>query len=315
MSSQLADFLKRYGLLLETALVYWLPLSDKQGTELFNQAVRYAAFPGGKRMRSIFTLLAADSVGGDPKQAMPIACAIEYLHTCSLIFDDLPAMDNAFERRGRQSVHRIFGQDVAMLAALALFNQGYALIGQINSLEKADSKFQRLMGEMAACLGPNGMIGGQCVDLRLGTTDDGVLRPVSYMKTTALMRLMLTAGAIVAGAEDGQISALAVFGENLGIAYQILDDIVDEVEDYSDSALHDTGIDADALLKKADKKLEEARSRIIEDLADKNSALLIDFADMIFSKLKKQSSGRQEINKSQLEPVSKDSQSLQTECP
>ena len=169
------------------------------------------------------------------------------------------------------------------------------------------------MGEMAACIGPNGMIGGQFVDLRSQSKDSVTPEPVSYLKTSGLMRLMLTAGAIVAGAKDGHINALAAFGEKLGNAYQMLDDIVDEIEDYSDTALPDTGIDAHALWQKANNKLEEARERVFEDLADKNPVLLIELADMIFSKLKKQAASRLAIDKWHWEPSSQDAQSLQTE--
>jgi geranylgeranyl diphosphate synthase type II len=313
MSVQLAEFLKLYGPRLEEAFLHWLPLSDKPGTERFNKAVYYAVFPGGKRMRPLFTLIAADTVGGDPEQALPVACAIEYLHTCSLIFDDLPAMDNAGERRGRRPTHRVFGEDVAMLAALALFNQGYALIGQINHSEKVNSDFQRLMSEMATSIGPNGMIAGQIVDLRLGVNDNKRLRPVSYLKTTALMRLMLTTGAIVAGADDGQIKALAAFGENLGKVYQMLDDIVDEVEDYSATPLPEIGIDVTAVWQKANKELKVACNRVLEDLGDKNPALLIEFADKIFTKIKKQAASRLAIEKWHWEPVSKEARSLKTE--
>jgi geranylgeranyl diphosphate synthase type II len=313
MNAQLDEFLKRYAPRLEEALIHWLPLSNKPGTEVFNEAVNYAVFPGGKRMRPLFTLLAADTVGGDPERALPIACAIEYLHNCSLIFDDLPAMDNAGERRGRKPTHLVFGDDVAMLAALALFNQGYALIGHTSHREKGDSNFQRLLDEMAACIGPNGMIGGQFVDLRSQLKDIVAPEPISYLKTTALMRLMLTAGAIVGGAEDGHINALAAFGENLGNAYQMLDDIVDEIEDYSDTALPDTGIDAHTLWQNANQKLREAHDSVIKDLTDKNPVLLIELADMIFSKIKKQAAGRLAINKLNWESFSQDAQSLQTE--
>ena len=312
MSVQLTEFLKHYGPRLEENLLHWLPLSNKPGTEVFNKAVYYAVFPSGKRMRPLFTLLAADTVGGDPEQALPIACAIEYLHTCSLIFDDLPAMDNAVERRGRKPTHQIFGEDVAMLAALALFNQGYALIGQINPLGQVNRTFQRLLSEMATCIGPNGMIGGQFVDLRLEANQNGRLRPVSYLKTTELTRLMLTAGAIVAGAEDGHINALAEFGETLGNAYQMLDDIVDEVEDCSATALPRKGRDVHALWQKANNRLKEARDGVVESLADKNPALLIELADKIFSKLKKQAASRLGKDKWHWDSVSQGSQSLQS---
>jgi geranylgeranyl pyrophosphate synthase len=199
-----------------------------------------------------------------------------------------------------------------MLAALALFNQGYALIGQINFSEKAATRFQRLISEMATCIGPNGMIGGQVVDLGLETNQNGRFRPVSYLKTTELTRLMLTAGAIVAGAGDGHINALAKFGETLGNAYQMLDDIVDEFEDFSATALPNKGIDVHALWQKANNRLKEARERIGESLADRNPALLIELADKIFSKLKKQAASRLEKNKLHWESVPKDAQSLQT---
>lgn len=288
MGEQLAEFQKRYGPLLEESLLHWLPVSEKPGTEVFNKAVSYAVFPGGKRMRPFFTLIAADTMGVNPEKVLPIACSIEYLHTCSLIFDDLPAMDNTGERRGRKSTHRLFGEDVAMLAALALFNQGYGLIRQITPRGNVNSKFRRLMEELTTGLGPNGMIGGQVVDLRFGANDNGRLKRVSYLKTTALTRLMLTAGAIVAGAEDYQINALADFGENLGEAYQMLDDIIDEVEDYSGNVSPNTSIDAHALWQKANKKLKDSRERVVKDLADKKPALLFEFADNIFRKLKKQ---------------------------
>jgi len=312
MSSQLTEFLKHYRPRLEEGFLHWLPLSDKPGTEVFNKAVYYAVFSGGKRMRPLFTLVAAETVGGDPAQALPIACAIEYLHTCSLIFDDLPAMDNAVERRGRKPTHRIFGEDVAMLAALALFNQGYVLIGQINPLEQVNRTFQCLLSEFAKCIGPNGMIGGQVVDLSLDANQNGRLRPVSYLKTTALTRLMLTAGAIVAGAQDGHINALAVFGETLGNAYQMLDDIVDEVEDCSATALPHKGRDVHALWQMANNRLKEARDGIVGSLSDKNPALLIELADKIFRKLKKQAASRLGKDKWHWDSVSQDAQSLQT---
>ena len=287
-SAQLADFMKRYILRLEDALLRWLPLSDKPGTELFNQAVHYAAFPGGKRMRPLFTLLAARTVGGDPEKALPVACAIEYFHTCSLIFDDLPAMDDAHERRGRRSTHMAFGQDVAILAGLAFFNQGYALIGRMDCPDKEKDQIRRLIEEMAACIGPDGMIGGQFLDLRLRPSDDEQFRSVSYLKTTGLMRLMLTAGAIAAGANKAQITALATFGQDLGEAYQMLDDLVDESEDYFSRPKYNRGGNIHALWNKADEKLKQAHSGLIEGLTDSSPSLLLELTEMIFGKLKDQ---------------------------
>jgi geranylgeranyl diphosphate synthase type II len=288
INAQLAQFLKHYGQAMEDALLAWLPLSRKPGTELFNEAVHYAVFPGGKRMRPLFTLLAAETVGGDPQKAIPIACGIEYLHTCSLIFDDLPAMDNAWERRGRQPTHKAFGEDVAILAALAFFNQCYLLVGKVQSGGNAKNTLERLLAEITVCIGPGGMIGGQFLDLRLRKTDNEQLKQVSYLKTTGLMRLMLTAGAIVAGAEDVQIKGLAAFGENLGEAYQILDDIVDEAEDHSDQPFYNHCDNFNLLWHKVSEKLEEARSRLVESLPENNPVMLLALTDKIFGMLKDQ---------------------------
>jgi geranylgeranyl diphosphate synthase, type II len=309
MSVQLAAFMEQYRPRLEQALLNRLPLSDKPGTEMFNSAVSYAMFPGGKRMRPLFTLLAASALGGNPDQALPIACSIEYFHACSLIFDDLPAMDNAVERRGKRPTHQVFGEDVAMLVGLALFNQGYALLGQIDSWRKG----RRLMAEMAACIGANGMIGGQVVDLRLGEKENVRLRPVSYLKTTSLMRLMLTAGAIGADADDGRVEAMAAFGENLGEAYQMLDDIVDEAEDHLPAPLIKKSVNVHALWRKANQKLQEARDGLLVALANEDPTLLIELADNIFSKQKKQATDRLTRKKSDWEGVSQSVQSLRTE--
>ncbi|MCE5228556.1 polyprenyl synthetase family protein [bacterium] len=287
MSRELAEFLARYGKQLEMSLVEWLPRSDRPGTDRFNEALHYALFPGGKRMRPLFSLLAVNTVGGDPEAALPMACAMEYLHTCSLIFDDLPAMDNAPLRRGRPAVHAAFGQDVAILVALALFNQTYALVHQAGCRGSDTARLARLMNELAVCIGPDGMIGGQVVDLWLRSHADERLRPISYLKTTALMRLMLMAGGIVAGAREDQLEALLKYGENLGMAYQLLDDIVDEAEDPATSA-HGAGVDAAAYRRNADAYLAEARRGLTDRLPHAQTKLLLEFTDLIFEQLKAQ---------------------------
>ena len=187
-------------------------------------------------------------------------------HTCSLIFDDLPAMDNAHERRGRQSTHQVFGEDAAMLAALAFLNQGFWLAGQMKFPDNQENRIHSLMHEIATCIGSNGMIGGQMLDLSLRKNVSEKLRSASYTKTTALTRLMLTTGAIVGGANDEQIEILAAFGENLGEAYQMLDDIVDEFEDHSKTGLYNEGIDIHGLWHAANEKLKKSQGKLIKDL-------------------------------------------------
>ena len=141
--------------LIESHLRALLPTSGLRETDRLNAAIRYAVFPGGKRMRPILTLLGAEAAGGQAEAALDAACAVEFLHAGSLIFDDLPAMDNARERRGVPALHLVFGEDIAVLAALALLNQAYAIFG----------RSPRLIAEAVSCIGINGMIGGQAVDL------------------------------------------------------------------------------------------------------------------------------------------------------
>jgi geranylgeranyl diphosphate synthase type II len=165
-------------------------------------------FSGGKRTRPILTLLGVQACGGDLQKAVPAACAIECLHCASLIFDDMPCMDNAPERRGVASAHVIFGEGMAVLAALALLNRAYSLFGQQRALS------------MEACACVTEIIEGQAIDLQ-------GRRERLNRKTRGLMRLSLTAGAIACGASDADIDALARCGEYVGEAYQMYDDFED----------------------------------------------------------------------------------------
>jgi len=167
----------------------------------------------------MLALMGAQIVQGNLDRAMPAACATEFLHAASLIFDDLPAMDDADVRRGRPALHLAYGEDIALLTALALLNQSYAIFGRTPALIR----------EATECIGADGMIGGQAVDLDIRTAGGTPEKFDSRnRKTTALMRLTLTAGAIACGASDRDVDALARCGECLGEAYQIYDDLVDQ---------------------------------------------------------------------------------------
>lgn len=228
MTNRLAQFITTQGPTLETALERWLPLSQKAGAERFNQALHYAMFPGGKRMRPMLTLIGAKLTGADTQTALPAACATEFLHTSSLIFDDLPAMDDADLRRGRPAVHIVYGESMATLAALALFNQSYALLAR--SACHNPKLIQPLLAEAAECIGADGMIGGQAIDLALKAASVGQEALTNRnLKTTALMRLTMTAGAASCGATESDVAALARYGESLGAAYQVCDDLLDEL--------------------------------------------------------------------------------------
>jgi len=230
MAQNLSAFISQHRPALEAALERHLPLSSQPRAEHFNEAVRYAIFPGGKRWRPTLTLLGASIVGGEVGCALPVACAMEYLHTSSIILDDLPAMDDADLRRGRPALHQVFGESVALLAALALLNQAYALLAQAARERGTPGLAERLVADAAACIGADGMIGGQVVDLALhGEPAETDVLASRNLKTTALMRLMMSAGAVAAGATEREGAALAHFGECLGAAYQICDDLLDEL--------------------------------------------------------------------------------------
>jgi geranylgeranyl diphosphate synthase type II len=229
MTNRLANFIHAYQATIEAALERWLPLSDQIRAESLNEALRYAVFPGGKRLRPVLTLIGAKLVEGDVEKALPAACAVEFLHTSSLLLDDLPAMDDADWRRGRPSTHLVCGEGVTLLAALALFNQSYALLARAAGASGAPALIERLIAEAARCIGPDGMIGGQAVDLALREAGAPEALASRNLKTTALMRLTLTAGAIACGAREADVEALTRFGECLGAAYQVCDDLLDEL--------------------------------------------------------------------------------------
>lgn len=253
--------------MIEAALERSLPLSAQHGAERLNEALRAAVFPGGKRWRPVLTLLGTMTAGGSAQTALPIACAIEFLHTSSLILDDLPAMDDAHLRRGRAALHLMYGEGLAMLAALALLNQAYALLAQDGT--------GRLIVEAARCVGPDGMIGGQAADLNIRASRGNSHALASrQLKTTALARLTIIAGAIAAGADERDVSALARYGECLGAAYQICDDLLDELGESATTGKN-VGQDARHLRSNftAQFGAEEARRLAHDLLAESKQAL------------------------------------------
>ncbi|MGH9928605.1 MAG: polyprenyl synthetase family protein [Pyrinomonadaceae bacterium] len=233
MTPVLREFINAHQQLIETALLRHLPVSIKPGTERFNETLNYAVFPGGKRLRPIITVLAGRLVGADEKATLSSACAVEFLHTSSLILDDLPGMDDADLRRNQTAVHLVYGEGLAVLAAVALLNQAYGLFVAA-ARDRSKEAIENLLVEAANCIGSNGMIGGQVVDLESNTT---VMSPEALKhrdaKTIALMRLMMTANALATGASIEDCAALSGFGELLGEAYQTCDDLLDDLAESS----------------------------------------------------------------------------------
>lgn len=221
---------------IEKSLHENLPLAPAAlGTD-FNDALHYSLFPGGKRLRPVLTLLGAELVGGAREKVLPVAAAVEFVHTSSLIFDDLPCMDDADERRGKSCLHQKFGEGNAVLVALALLNASYNLVftGLKNDCAMCALAAIKAHRELTECIGAAGMVGGQSIDLAIAKSEGfeaDKFESLKNLKTSALMRMALRLGAILSGASDNQLNALSQFAELLGDAYQTSDDLLDLTED------------------------------------------------------------------------------------
>jgi geranylgeranyl diphosphate synthase type II len=211
--------------------------------ETIHRAMRYSLFAGGKRIRPVLCLEAARTVAGDVEGAVTAACPLELIHTYSLIHDDLPALDNDDYRRGKLTNHKVFGDAMAILAGDALLTLAFQVLAELPA--PADRKV-RLMAELATASGTvGGMIGGQVEDLEGEgkPPDAALLESIHRAKTGALLRASLRMGAIYAGATDAQYAALSCYGEHIGLAFQIVDDILD-VEESSEALGKTAGKDA-----------------------------------------------------------------------
>ncbi len=217
--------------LVEEYLDRWVPSQDTPPSRL-HQAMRYSLFAGGKRIRPVLALAAAEVVGEEALVAMPLACGIEMIHTYSLIHDDLPAMDDDDFRRGKPTSHRVFGEALAILAGDALLTLAFQIMGDL-SLYPSRVYPERVLGavkEVALAAGPLGMVGGQVVDLEMegrsrGEGEEEALEWIHIHKTARMIEASLKAGALVAGAgEEAEI--LEAYGRHVGLAFQVVDDIL-----------------------------------------------------------------------------------------
>jgi len=193
-------------------------------------ACRYSLFAGGKRLRPILCMAAAEIVGGSLQVVMPVACALEMIHTYSLIHDDLPAMDNDDFRRGRPTSHKVYGEAMAILAGDALLTEAFRFIADagLNGLLPAE-KVLTAVRIMSKAAGYRGMIGGQVIDLECEDLEVDIAT-VEYMhvhKTGALISASLELGALLGGGSEEEIAALRQYGHHLGLAFQITDDLLD----------------------------------------------------------------------------------------
>lgn len=242
-------------------------------------AMRYSLFAGGKRLRPVLLMAAADAVGGSGEKYLPVACALEMIHTYSLIHDDLPAMDNDDFRRGKPTNHKVYGDGMAVLAGDGLLTAAFEVI--MNQPDVAPATLVKVAREIAAAAGPAGMVGGQALDLLCGghMPDAETLEWMHRAKTGAMFRAALRTGALLAGADEERLTALTTYAEQFGLAFQITDDILDVT---GDQAKIGKPVGSDAKNEKATYvslySLEEAR-RLAEKAANDALASIAGLGD------------------------------------
>lgn len=232
----LKNYLKERTALVDAALERWLPGEQILPPNL-HQAMRYSIFAGGKRLRPVLIIAACEAVGGTPQQVLHAACAMEMIHTYSLIHDDLPAMDDDDFRRGRPTNHKVYGEAKAILAGDALLTEAFRLLADGEANRGIDpSVVLRVIEVIARCAGSQGMVGGQVVDMESEgkPIDLATLQYIHTRKTGALFLASIQTGAWLGGGSDEQLAALTRFGEAAGLAFQIADDILDIVGDQAE---------------------------------------------------------------------------------
>ncbi len=215
---------------VEQALEHSLPSKQQYPTQL-HEAMHYSVFAGGKRLRPILMMAACEAVGGEVENVLPAACAMEMIHTYSLIHDDLPAMDDDDLRRGQPTNHKVFGEATAILAGDALLTEAFVLLSSPSESAQISDRIRReVIQLLARAAGAAGMVGGQVVDMEAEGMEQPDLATVDYIhahKTGALILASIRAGALLGGADTEQYEALSRFGKLAGLAFQIADDILD----------------------------------------------------------------------------------------
>ena len=228
MSFDLTKYLDTRRALVDGALERVLPSEDAVPVTL-HRAMRYSVLAPGKRLRPTLVIAGAEAVGGAGDAVLDTACALELIHAYSLIHDDLPAMDDDDFRRGRLTNHKVFGEAMAILAGDALLTLAFRLVAD-NAARLSDPRLiARVVADVADAAGTDGMVGGQVIDIESEGKDVGpdTLEYIHRHKTAALIRVSLTAGATLAGGRAEQVASIGRAGEALGLAFQIVDDILD----------------------------------------------------------------------------------------
>ena len=222
----LKKYLRTRQKVIDRALDRYLPKTSTKPVTL-HKAMRYSLFAGGKRLRPILCLAAAEACRGNVDTALPLACAVECIHTYSLVHDDLPSMDNDDFRRGRPTCHKVFGDGIAVLAGDALLTIAFEIVSNAKPAPRYDISI--LLREIAVAAGSQRLIAGQVADLEAEgrRVKRDQLRFIHENKTAAMLKSSVRLGAMSANSDARKLSAITQFGERLGLAFQVIDDILD----------------------------------------------------------------------------------------
>ena len=261
--------------------------------ERLREAMRYSLLAGGKRLRPVLCLASCELAGGDSEQAMPTAVALEMIHTMSLIHDDLPSMDNDDLRRGSPTNHKVFGEAIAILAGDALLTRAFEMVSLRSNSSIESERLLKVVGELSLVAGAPGLVGGQVVDLECEgkKVDLDTLEFIHLHKTGALLRACVTCGALIGGAQEDLLKALGIYARGIGLAFQIIDDILDVTASsdvlgktagkdlIADKTTYPKLLGLEESRKRADKLVEEAKSAL--DPWKSGAAPLLALADYI----------------------------------
>ncbi|MBD2345829.1 geranylgeranyl diphosphate synthase CrtE [Anabaena subtropica] len=223
----LVAYLKERQKLCEAALDEAIPVIYP---EKIYESMRYSLLAGGKRLRPILCLATCEMMGGTIEMAMPTACAVEMIHTMSLIHDDLPAMDNDDYRRGMLTNHKVYGEDIAILAGDGLLAYAFEFVAIRTPESVSRDRVLQVVARLGRALGAAGLVGGQVVDLESEGKSDTSLETLNFIhnhKTAALLEACVVCGGILAGASSENVQRLSRYSQNIGLAFQIIDDILD----------------------------------------------------------------------------------------
>lgn len=285
------EILNRKAGIVEEELKKYVKIEDNAQNKIYD-AMGYSLLAGGKRLRPVLALMTCEMCGGDETEALPFACALEMIHTYSLIHDDLPAMDNDDLRRGKPTNHKVYGEAMAILAGDALLNK--AAEAALSAKTKPE-KTVKIMQAVFGASGTEGMIGGQVIDIKNAPMSEEELENLHLLKTGALIRAAGKIGAIAADASEQEAQAIDCFCKNLGIAFQICDDILD-VQGNEEDLGKPVGSDRENNkttyvtlfgTEGAKKLLREYTARaekVLSDCFDEKSSQLLALAELLISR-------------------------------